>query len=135
MTPGTFYTVFVPTNAAIVQAVKDGVLPGNTTTGVPKFTGLTESEKEKVSDFILYHILAKKSLIPNGKEPGPGGATYETLLKNAAGEVIAVNVFNQAGGMQVGDINNRKANVIASKSNNLSNRTIIHLIDNYLKPY
>lgn len=136
MTAGTFYTVFVPSNAAIMQAVKDGVLPGNTTTGVPKLSGFTEPEKEKVSAFILYHILAKKSLVPGGKEPeqGSGGATYETLLKNAAGEIIAVNVFNLGAGMQVGDVNNRKANVIVPNSNNLSNRTVVHLIDNYLKP-
>jgi uncharacterized surface protein with fasciclin (FAS1) repeats len=66
MTPGNLYTVFVPSNNAIMQAVKDGVLPGNTTTGVPKLTGWTDQEKEKVSAFILYHVLVKKTLVPNG---------------------------------------------------------------------
>ena len=39
----------------------------------------------------------------------------------------------QPGSMQVTDMNGRKANVIVASSNNLSNRTVIHLIDNYLK--
>lgn len=127
--PGTSYTVFVPSNAAIMQAVKDGVLPGDAVTGIPKFTALTEPQKEQVSAFLLYHILAKKSLIPNGKESG----SFETLLKNPAGEVMPLTVISLPGSMQITDMNSRKANVIVSKSNNLSNRTVIHLVDNYLK--
>jgi len=35
--------------------------------------------------------------------------------------------------MQITDMNNRRANIIISQSNNLSTRAVIHLIDNYLK--
>ena len=128
---GTFYTVFVPANAAITQAVKDGLLPGNTTTGVPNFTATTwtAAQKEQVNNFILYHILNKKTLVPNGKESG----AFETMLKNANGEVLPITVISQQGSMQVTDMNNRKAAVVTARSNNLSNRTVIHLIDNYLK--
>lgn len=129
-TAGTLYTVFIPTNSAIMQAVKDGVLPGNTTTGVPKFSvGLTNAEKTLVNNFILYHILNKKTLIPDGKESGP----FETMLKNTVGEVLPVTVISQPGSMQITDMNSRRANLILAKSNNLSNRAVIHLIDNYLK--
>jgi uncharacterized surface protein with fasciclin (FAS1) repeats len=129
---GTSYTVFVPTNAAITQAVKDGLLPGTKATGAPSFglsPVLTAAEKEQVNQFILYHILNKKSLIPNGKESG----VFETLLKNSIGEVLPITILSQPGSMLVTDMNRRNANVIVAKSNNLSNRTIIHLIDNYLK--
>jgi uncharacterized surface protein with fasciclin (FAS1) repeats len=128
---GTLYTAFVPSNAAIMQAVKDGVLPGNTTTGVPNLTAntWTAAQKEQVTSFILYHILAKYTLVPNGKESGP----FESMLKNDQGEVIPLTVLNQPGSMQITDVKNRKANVIVAQSNNLSNRTVIHLIDNYLK--
>ena len=114
-----------------MQAVKDGVLPGNTTTGVPNFVSTTHTalQREQVNQFILYHIINKRSLVPNGKESGP----FETLLKSASGEVLAVTVLSQPGSMQVTDMNNRRANVIVAQSNNLSNRTVIHLIDNYLK--
>ncbi|MDQ6609552.1 MAG: fasciclin domain-containing protein, partial [Bacteroidota bacterium] len=127
---GTNYTVFVPSNAAIIQAVKDGILPGNLTTGAPKFSpALNSSEKTLVNNFILYHILNKRTLIPNGKESG----AFETMLKNAVGEVLPVTVISQPGSMQITDMNSRKANVVIAKSNNLSNRAVIHLIDNYLK--
>jgi uncharacterized surface protein with fasciclin (FAS1) repeats len=126
---GTNYTVFVPSNDAIKEAVKDGVLPGNRTTGAPKFSSLTRPERDQVDFFILYHILNKKSLVPNGEESGP----FETLLKNSAGEVLPINVSNQPGSIQITDMKNEKANVIVSKSNHLSNRTVIHLIDKYLK--
>lgn len=128
---GTLYTVFVPSNAAITQAVKDGVLPGNVTTGAPNFSAplWTAAQRDQVSNFILYHVLAKKTLVPNGKESG----AYETLLKNSAGEVIPITVINQPGSMKLTDVKNRSANVVVAKSNNLSNRAVIHLIDNYLK--
>jgi uncharacterized surface protein with fasciclin (FAS1) repeats len=130
-TSGTLYTAFVPSNAAIMQAVKDGVLPGNTTTGIPNTTATTwtPAQKDQVVNFILYHILAKYTLVPNGKESG----AFETMLKNAQGEVVPLTILSQPGSMQITDVNNRKANVIVAKSNNLSNRTVIHLIDNYLK--
>lgn len=127
-TAGTFYTVYVPTNAAIMQAVKDGVLPGNKTTGVPVVAPTLAAEKVMVDRFILYHVLAERSLIPNGKESG----AFKTLLKNAIGDVVPITVLNQPGSMQITDVNNRRSNVILNKSNNLSNRAVIHLIDNYL---
>ena len=133
VTPGNFYTVLVPSNAAIMQAVKDGMLPGNTTTGAPNFGGSTTphtaAQKELVEKFIQYHIISKKTIVPDGvtKE------TVETLLKNSVGETIQLGVHNTPGSMQITDVNNRQAYVIIDKSNNLSNRAVIHLIDNYLK--
>jgi len=130
-TAGTFYTVFVPSNAAIMQAVKDGLLPGTISTGVPNLTASTWNslQRKQVDEFILYHVLAKRTVVPNGKESG----AFETLLKNGAGEVVPITVINQVGSIQVNDVNNRKAQVVPAKSNNLSNRAVIHLIDNYLK--
>lgn len=130
-TSGTLYTVLLPDNAAIMQAVKDGVLPGNTTTGVPNLTASTwtPAQLSQVVSFIQYHILVRFSLVPNGKESG----SFETMLKNSEGEVVPVTVISQPGSMRITDINNRTANVIVPQSNNLSNRTVIHLIDNYLK--
>jgi hypothetical protein len=74
-------------------------------------------------------MLNKRTVIPNGKESG----AFETMLKNGVGEVLPVTVINQPGSIQITDMNNRKANVVVPKSNNLSNRAVIHLIDNYLK--
>jgi uncharacterized surface protein with fasciclin (FAS1) repeats len=129
---GSFYTVFVPDNAAIQAAVNAGVLPstGTGTVKIPNFNPTTNDDKLKVLNFISYHILNKKSVIPDGKESG----SMETLLKDNTGDGIRVTVINSVGAMQITDRNSRKSLVNVPKSNNLSNRTVIHLIDNYFQP-
>ena len=86
-------------------------------------------DKKKVEDFINYHILNKKAIATDGKESG----AMETLFKDSNGDAVNVTVVNNKGSMTLSDTKLRKANVIVSKSNNLSNRAVIHLIDNYLK--
>ena len=126
---GSFYTVFVPIDSAIRAAVKDGFLPGDKTTGNPVFAPTTAAGRDSVSRFIQYHMLNKKTVIPDGKESGG----FETILKNALGEVTAIGVQNQPGSLILTDMENRKASLILDKSNQLSNRTVIHLINNYLR--
>lgn len=124
---GSFYTVFVPKNSAIVQAVNDGVLPG--TAGVPNFTPTLTADKLKVENFINYHILDKRTVIANGNDIG----SFPSLLKNAAGDPVTFSVLYPGGVFELGDGYGRKARMVTTLNNNLSNRTVIHLIDNYLK--
>ncbi|MCX6335083.1 MAG: fasciclin domain-containing protein [Bacteroidia bacterium] len=126
---GNFYTVFVPNNAAIVQAVKDGLLPGNTTTGVPNFTPTLATDKEKVVRFITYHILNKTALATDGVKNG----AFATLLANSNTDPTYISVINLVDNMQLRDAYNNSATVVLSKSNNLSNRTVIHSINKVLK--
>ena len=86
LTAGSFYTVFAPRNSAIVQAVNDGVLPG--TAGVPNFVPTLIADKIKVEKFLSYHILDKRTVIPNGLDIG----SYPSLLRNTAGD--PGNIFN-----------------------------------------
>ncbi len=127
--PGVFYTSFIPNNNAIVQAVKDGLLPGNTTTGVPNFVPTLQAEKDLVNNFILYHILNKNTVVPDGKKAG----TYETLFKNTSGDAGQLLITNALNSMQIKDNYGRASNVVVASSNNLADRCVIHLIDNYLK--
>jgi uncharacterized surface protein with fasciclin (FAS1) repeats len=130
---GSFYTFFVPNKAAIENAIRDGLLPGTVsgTTVTPKFTGLTNPEIEKVKKFVLYHIL-KKSMGIDGQESG----SFETTFRNNLGDPGNVFVGNANGvSMTLTDMNNRQAAVVvgANTSNQLGNRIVIHLINNYLK--
>ncbi len=127
---GTFYTIFVPSNEAIMQAVKDGILPGDQTTGVPNVNPSLPADRLLVDNFIRYHVLTKNALIPTEVRDF---ASYESLLKNPEGEVLPISVAIGVGSMQIKDMNNRSANLIIAESNRLSNRAVIHLIDNYLK--
>lgn len=126
---GGFYTVFIPTNAAIELAVKAGLLPGNTTTGVPNFAPSAAADKEKVARFILYHILNKTTVATDGVKNG----AYATLLPNSNTDPTYITVINHVGSMELRDAYNNSANVIVSRSNNLSNRTVIHSIDKVLQ--
>ena len=128
VTVGSSYTFVIPNNAAIVQAVKDGKLPGNITTGVPNFTPATLGEQDLVADFIRYHILVNRTV----SDDGLFGGQIETLRKDSRDEKTYVNVMSDKGVLTFIDKANRSANYIANKSNNLADRTLIHLVDNYL---
>jgi uncharacterized surface protein with fasciclin (FAS1) repeats len=127
--PGVFYTSFVPNNAAIVQAVKDGLLPGTVATGVPNFLPTLQSEKDLVNNFILNHILNKVTIVPDGKKIG----TFETLYKNVSGDPGQVSISSALNSLQIKDNYNRTSNAVIASSNNLADRCVIHLIDGYLK--
>lgn len=124
---GSFYTIFAPNNNAIRQAITDGLLPG--TAAVPNFTPTTTADRVKVEKFLQYHILDKRSIIADGKDVG----SFATLLKNSNGDALTISVQYPAGIFELGDGFGRKAHMITALSNELSNRTTIHLIDNYLK--
>lgn len=125
---GTSYTFVIPNNAAIVKAVKDGVLPGNVTTGVPNFNPSLQGERDLVSDFIRYHILATKTV----SDDGLMGGQFETLRKDSKGEKTYVSVLSDTGVLTFIDKAKKSANYIPSNSNHLADRTLIHLVDNYL---
>lgn len=124
---GSFYTILVPNNNAIRNAITAGLLPG--TAATPNFTPATIADKVLVEKFLQYHIIDKRTIIPDGRDVG----TYPTLLKNAAGDPVSVSVTYPAGIFELSDVQNRKARQIAGQGNELSNRTVIHLLDNYLR--
>ncbi|WP_207495849.1 fasciclin domain-containing protein [Aridibaculum aurantiacum] len=128
---GTFYTVLIPNNAAIMQAVRDTLLPGNRTTGVPNFNFGTQSnqEREQVIRFIYYHILDKRTVAADGEESG----SFSTILRTNLGDPTNVFVNNNPGSLVLTDMFGRTAQVISAPSTYLSNRMVIHLINNYLK--
>lgn len=125
---GTSYTFVIPNNTAIQQAVRDGILPGNITTGAPNFTPTIQTEKEIIQDFIRYHILATRTASDDGLING----LTETLLKSSLGEKTYVNILSAPNELSFVDSVNRTSNYIPNSSNNLADRTLIHLVDNYL---
>ncbi|WP_205509597.1 fasciclin domain-containing protein [Longitalea arenae] len=128
---GSFYTLFVPTNAAIRQAVRDRMLPGDAVTGAPNFNAATQTnfDKELVVRFIHHHFLDRRTVAADGEESG----SMPTVLRTNLGDPTTVFVNNLPGHLQLKDMNDRTATVISSASTYLGNRIVIHLIDNYLK--
>ncbi len=132
LSAGVFYTIFAPTNEAILEAVKDGFLPGTIVNGnpVPNFKPTLPLQIEQVNRFLQYHMLNKVSVATDGEESG----AYETLLKNANGESTSIFVNNMVvNAMTLTDMNSRTGTVTLNESNYLSNRITIHLVNNYLQ--
>ncbi len=124
---GSFYTILAPNNNAMRAAITAGLLPG--TAAVPNFNPTLAADKIKVEKFLQYHVLDKRSIIADGKDIG----SFPTLLKNANGDPVVITVQYPGNVFELSDVTNRKARMINALSNELSNRTTIHLIDNYLK--
>lgn len=126
-----FNTIFIPNNAAMKQAVNDGLLPGTGTAPnkVATFAPTVAADQDLVRKFLQYHILAGHTLVPDGNNAG----VFNSFLINSLGTNLTFSVTNTVGAISIIDNYNRKANVLISSSNNLSNRCVIHLIDNYLK--
>jgi hypothetical protein len=76
-------------------------------------------------------VLDKYSIIGDGKNDAVNG--LPTFLKNASGDAYKVVVQSVNGGLKLTDNKGRVSNSILSQSNQLSNRVMIHLLDNYLK--
>lgn len=133
VTDGVNYTVLVPTNAAIVNAVKAGLLPGNINTGVPTFAPTDGLGITQVSKFIQYHIINKSTVVSDGQKTGQ----FETLLKNDGGDAAKINVvLNSTTALTLRDVTGATVNVLLGtndRSNVLSNRAVIHQINGYLK--
>lgn len=134
---GTFYTFVIPSNVAITQAVKDKVLPGNATTGVPNYNPTLPQDKNLVTEFIRYHILALQTASSDGLTTG----LVETLKRDLLSEKTYITVSSTPGTLSFTDNNkgtpstpavNRTANSIPAYSNNLADRSLIHIVDNYL---
>ncbi|OQP62787.1 hypothetical protein A3860_26090 [Niastella vici] len=128
---GFFGTILIPDNAAIVQAVNDGLLPGTGTAPnkVPNFAPTATQEIEQVSSFIQFHIM-KKSVI-NDEKTKDG---IETNYRNLNDQVGLITVTNDPGVLTFTDPWGRTAGINAASSNVLADRIVIHSINKYLKP-
>jgi len=122
------YTILVPDNAAIMQAVRDGLLPGTQSTGALITSAPSDAQAEIIRKFILFHIINGESIVTDGRKAD----NYLTLFQTETGDNTLVNVLNEADNMIITDMAGRTSKVTIATSNQLSNRTIIHSINNYL---
>ncbi|UAY53804.1 fasciclin domain-containing protein [Arachidicoccus terrestris] len=128
MTAGSPYTIFVPTNAAIMDAVRAGLLPGDKTTGEPDFSPSDFGDQQNVISFIQYNILNKNMVAPDGKKNGD----FVTLLQTLDGVATKLKIANSVGSMQIYGMKGDVANMNVAKSNILCDMAIIHSIDKVL---
>ncbi|WP_205499775.1 fasciclin domain-containing protein [Rufibacter psychrotolerans] len=122
VTASGFYTMLVPDNEAIDAAIAKGYLPASTSPS-------SAEDKEKVADFIRYHIIDKATIAPDGKKEGG----YLTLLLDQNGNPATVTVSNAPGSLRITDQKGNSSAIVTGSSNNLSNRAVIHLLNGFLE--
>jgi len=128
---GTDYTILIPSNTAMQDAVNNGWLPGTGTGAVktPNFAPTAAAEVNLVSNFIKYHIVKANQVIPDGKKSG----NYITLLFSNDGNNVLLKFNNNVGNLQVIDGQGRIANAGPVSSLVLADRVVIQSIDTYLQ--
>lgn len=125
---GTPYTIFIPTKAAIVNAVKQGWLPGTPATGVPNYKPTVAADQQLVAHFIQAHIINGTSVATDGVKTG----AFPTLFKNLNGDAVNLTISGTINNIKVTDGTGNSANLIAPV-NTLANFALIHQIDNFMK--
>ncbi|GAB3028221.1 fasciclin domain-containing protein [Niabella terrae] len=119
---GANYTMLVPNNAAMAQAIANGDLPASDSPG-------GQGEKDQVKLFILYHIL-KNSFAVDGKKTG----VFESLCKDIDGNAQPVTVVaNTTDQLQVQDNLGNTISADVANSNHLAQRVLVHSMNGYLK--
>lgn len=117
-----FNTLLVPSNDAMNQAIEDGVLPKI------GFNPFTEEELNKVANFIWYHCLYKKLVIPGMEGSGKSRTLYQTV----DGPTYVTVINSSVDEVQFEDSTGKRVSIIPSKSTVLANRAVIHILDGYL---
>lgn len=140
LSAGAFYTILVPDSNSIKRAVVDGFLPGTVSggIGVPTLAPTSLLDQGKIANFIQYHILDKAAVGTDGIIANPNGqqGSIPTLYVNVTGTIgVFVNRL-AVGSISFTDAANRTAMTRLSLPANgdyLSNRAVIHSINNYLQ--
>jgi len=129
---GTDYTVFIPSNAAMQDAVNNGWLPGTGSGAVkvPNFAPTSTTDVNLVVNFIKYHILKGIQVVPDAKKTG----AFTTMLFNSDGSSVSLNITNNTPGtMTITDGQGRVANVGAPATATLADHVVIQSLDTYLQ--
>ncbi|TYP98378.1 uncharacterized protein DUF4993 [Sphingobacterium allocomposti] len=119
---GSLYTLLMPNNEAVQQAIDDGVLPPDPATGdiVGKF---------QIESFIRYHILTNVNVAPDGNQDILSAVT---LAKNVDDESLTVNVSNAVGNLRFVDRKGRTVSTVYTPDLYLSDRIVLHELNGYL---
>lgn len=119
---GLNYTMLVPTNEAIQQAITNGDLPSD-----PATTDV--AQRERIGRFLQYHIVRNNAFVTDGKKRG----TFQTVARDAAGDYMTIQVVtNQPTNLVVRDNTGANVSLDVARSNGLAQRTMVHVLNGYL---
>jgi len=125
------FTLFAPNNAAVAQAISDGVIVDPSTVN-----GLSELDKaiakRDLLDFAKKHFI-QQSLPTDGKSVGTFSSMYYSKIVDFAPVYDQFVVTNTTTSVTITNEETGEAVTTGSLTNLLSKRVIIHEINNYIK--
>ena len=119
---GSSYTLLMPNNAAVQQAINDGVLPADPLTG--DLVG-----KVQIENFIKYHILTNVNVAADGNQDILSAIT---LMKDENDDALTVNVSNAVGNLRFVDRKGNAVSTIYTPNIYLGDRIVLHELNGYL---
>ncbi len=119
---GSSYTILMPNNVSIQQAVDAGVLPSNTAP-----TDLVD--RTKVERFLQHHILTNINVAPDGNQDVISGIS---LLKDASDQSVIVGISNAVNNLRFTDASGKTVSAVNNTNLYISNRIVLHELNGYL---
>jgi uncharacterized surface protein with fasciclin (FAS1) repeats len=115
-----YWTAFIPTNDAMANARRDGLVPAI-------------SDIDGLKNFLLYHFVRKSTLFDDGKDSGNFPSNY--ILENTTNGIVyaTLSIANSPGNMVVTDHSGGKVTVNHAKANKLVRYGVVHEINTVLK--
>jgi len=117
-TESDYWTAFIPTNAAMTQALADGLIPTNA---------------DSLKAWLLYHFVRKKVIFDDGQLSGKFDSE-RVLSTTAAGTVYApLTVTNDVNNLTIKDHSGKVVPIDHSKADILVRKGVVHKISSVLK--
>ena len=121
------WTAFIPTNAAMDEAVAAGIIPESWPS--------ESEEQDKVKAFLQYHFVKGSVIFDDGKASG----NFNTNLtyKSDDGKTLnhKIKVTNSPGNLVITDVSGNEITVEHENANILTRKGVVHKINSVLKYY
>lgn len=112
-----YWTVFAPTNDAIITARNNGLIPEDT---------------KELNDFLRYHFVHNNIVFDDGKLSGVFPTAKIDSVSASLTYYAPLQISNVSKNMRLTDQQGNNANVIHSKANNMVKTGVVHKIDKVL---
>jgi len=117
-TEADYWTAFIPTNAAMTQALADGLIPTNA---------------DSLKAWLLYHFVRKKVIFDDGKSSGKFDSERVNSVSTAGTVYAPLNITNDVNNLTIIDHSGQVVPIDHSKADILVRKGVVHKISSVLK--
>lgn len=114
------WTVFAPTNDAIIAAREAGLIP---------------EDRDSLAAFLEYHFIRDNVIFDDGNPSGTGEFPTQSAAPVVPGgpKFLTLSVINETNNLTVTDLTGQVVTVDHAKANNLAQKSTVHKINSVLR--